>query len=112
MSGPPSLGLLDWPDPPAHIHFLGICGYAVSGLALACRQLGYLVTGSDEDAYPPTTTILEAAGIQFAGSHSPDNLRRWGEPHMVVLGNQVQAGNPELLAAVEGLPPVSENEVR
>jgi len=113
LSESPALGLVDWPDPPAHIHFLGICGYAVSGLALACQQLGYLVTGADEDAYPPTTTILEAAGIQFASGHSPENLRRWGAPQMVVLGNQVQRGNPELAAALgAGMVVVSEAEAQ
>lgn len=113
MSESTRLGLADWPEPPAHIHFLGICGYAVSGLALACQQLGYLVTGADEDAYPPTTTILEQAGIQFAAGHSPANLSRWGTPQLVVLGNQVQLGNAELEAALAaGLMVVSEAEAQ
>ncbi|MHB8323216.1 MAG: UDP-N-acetylmuramate--L-alanine ligase [Candidatus Dormibacteria bacterium] len=110
---PISLGLSDWPDPPAHVHFLGICGYAVSGLAMACHQLGYLVTGADEDAYPPTTTILREVGIQFADSHTAANLSRWGRPRLVVLGNQVQRRNPELEAALQaGLPIVSEAEAQ
>ena len=32
------------------IHFIGVCGYAVSGLAVIAKQLGNDVTGSDEDA--------------------------------------------------------------
>lgn len=105
-SGPPS-----WPAPPAHLHFLGICGYAVSGLALCCQELGFLVTGSDEDAYPPTTEILRAAGIPFAADHDPANLDRWGVPDLVVLGNQVQPGNAELFAAgARGLAILSEAE--
>jgi UDP-N-acetylmuramate:L-alanyl-gamma-D-glutamyl-meso-diaminopimelate ligase len=92
-------GPQNWPSPPAHLHFLGICGYAVSGLALCCQELGFLVTGSDEDAYPPTTEILRAAGIAFAADHDPANLDRWGVPDLVVLGNQVQPGNAELFAA-------------
>ncbi|MGC1185476.1 MAG: Mur ligase domain-containing protein, partial [Candidatus Dormiibacterota bacterium] len=100
-----------WPHPPAHIHFLGICGYAVSGLALCCLELGYRVTGADEDAYPPTTETLAQAGIQFGRHHEAANLERWGRPQLVVLGNQVQAGNPELLAAGQmGLPLLSEAE--
>ncbi len=90
-----------WPAPPAHLHFLGICGYSVSGLALLCRGLGYRVTGSDEDAYPPTTLILTEAGVDFADRHRAENLGRWGEPALVVLGNQVQRSNPELVAAQE-----------
>ena len=102
-----------WPAPPAHVHLLGICGYAVSGLALALARLGYRVTGADEDAYPPTTDILRSAGVEFADAHLPANLERWGRPDLVVLGNQVQAGNPELLAAVDGgLDVVSEAEAQ
>ena len=98
-----------WPEPPAHLHFLGICGYAVSGLALCCLELGYRVTGADEDAYPPTTDTLAQAGIQFSRHHQAANLERWGLPQLVVLGNQVQAGNPELTAArALGLPMLSE----
>ena len=109
----PRLGVPGWPDPPAHLHFLGICGYSVSGLALACQELGYLVTGADEDAYPPTTTILSEAGVLFASSHEPRNLSRWGTPDLVVLGNQVQPGNAELEAAMEeGLPLLSEAEAQ
>ncbi len=96
MSPAPSAA---WPEAGAHLHFLGICGYAVSGLALCCRELGYRVTGSDEDAYPPTTELLAQAGIPFADRHRPENLRRWGLPQLVVLGNQVQADNPELAQA-------------
>lgn len=100
-----------WPEPPAHLHFLGICGYAVSGLALCCLELGFRVTGSDEDAYPPTTESLAEAGIPFSNHHDPANLDRWGVPQLVVLGNQVQAGNPELTAARDrGLPLLSEAE--
>ena len=98
-----------WPEPPAHLHFLGICGYAVSGLALCCLELGYRVTGSDEDAYPPTTETLAAAGIPFSLEHEPANLARWGVPDLVVLGNQVQALNRELAAAqARELPLLSE----
>jgi len=100
-----------WPTPPAHLHFLGICGYAVSGLALCCVELGFRVTGSDEDAYPPTTQTLDRANIPYSPRHDPDNLTRWGVPQLVVLGNQVQAGNSELAAARErGLPLLSEAE--
>lgn len=102
-----------WPDPPAHLHMLGICGYAVSGLALALVGLGFRVTGADEDAYPPTTDILRSAGVEFADFHSRSNLERWGRPDLVVLGNQVQAGNPELAAALgQDLPVVSEAEAQ
>src|SRR5947208_1740688 len=81
------------------IHFLGICGYAVSGLALIAKQLGNDVTGSDEDAYPPTTEILTRAGIPWVDGHDAGNVTRWGKPDLVVQGNQVREGNPETDAA-------------
>jgi UDP-N-acetylmuramate--L-alanine ligase len=94
-----------------HVHFLGICGYAVSGAALLARQLGYTVTGSDEDAYPPTTDTLTAAGIPWTNTHLPENLDRWGLPDLVVVGNQVRAGNVEWEEARgRGLPTTSEAE--
>ena len=104
-------GLAVWPAPPAHLHLLGICGYAVSGLALCCQELGFRVTGSDEDAYPPTTDTLRAASIPVGDGHDPANLERWGVPDLVILGNQVQPGNRELAAARDrGLPVLSEAE--
>ena len=81
------------------IHFIGVCGYAVSGLALIARQLGHDVTGSDEDAYPPTTDLLTNAGIPWVDGHDAANLTRWGRPDLVVQGNQVRGGNPETQAA-------------
>ena len=77
------------------IHIIGICGYAVSGLALIAKQLGHEVTGSDEDAYPPTTDLLTSAGIKWVDGHDAKNVTRWGTPDLVVQGNQVRAGNPE-----------------
>jgi len=93
------------------IHFLGIGGYAVSGLALVAKSLGDEVTGSDEDAYPPTTEILTSAKIPWVNRHDPKNLTKWPRPDLVVQGNQVRADNPEAAAAREmGLRIVSEAE--
>ncbi len=107
------LGIPGWPEPPARLHFLGICGYAVSGLALALAELGYQVSGSDEDPYPPTTDLLTAAGIPYASHHTEEALTAFGRPDLVILGNQVQPGNPELAAALAaGLEVVSEAEAQ
>lgn len=93
------------------VHFLGICGYAVSGAALIARQLGYAVSGSDEHAYPPMTEVLTAAGIPWVDHHDPANLDRFGIPDLVVVGNQVRADNPEFRAVRErGIPYTSEAE--
>ena len=78
-----------------HIHFLGICGYATSGAALLAKQLGYRVTGSDDQAYPPTTDTLTASGIEWVDGSAVANLERWGTPDQVVVGNQTRPQNPE-----------------
>jgi UDP-N-acetylmuramate--L-alanine ligase len=94
-----------------HVHFLGICGYAVSGAALVAREQGWRVSGSDDQAYPPTTDILTAAGIDWVDGSDAANLERWGVPDLVVVGNQTRATNPEWLAArARGLPVCSEIE--
>jgi len=94
-----------------HVHFLGICGYAVSGAALVAREQGWRVSGSDDQAYPPTTDILTAAGVDWVDGSDPANLERWGVPDLVVVGNQTRMTNPEWLAARDrGLPTCSEIE--
>ena len=94
-----------------HVHFLGICGYAVSGAALVAREQGWRVSGSDDEAYPPTTDILTAAGIDWVDGSDAANLERWGVPDLVVVGNQTRATNPEWEAARDrGLPVCSEIE--
>ena len=94
-----------------HVHFLGICGYAVSGAALVAREQGWRVSGSDDQAYPPTTDILTAAGVDWVDGSDAANLERWGVPDLVVVGNQTRATNPEWLAARDrGLPVTSEIE--
>jgi UDP-N-acetylmuramate--L-alanine ligase len=94
-----------------HVHFLGICGYAVSGAALLAQQLGHTVTGSDEFAYPPVSDTITEAGIRWENHHDPGNLTRWGRPDLVVVGNQVRQHNAEWAAAREmGIPTSSEIE--
>ncbi|WP_255210569.1 Mur ligase domain-containing protein [Methylogaea oryzae] len=38
---------------PKHIHILGVCGTFMGGLAVLAQQLGYRVSGSDQNVYPP-----------------------------------------------------------
>ena len=94
-----------------HIHILAICGYSTSGLAVMAKKLGYKVTGSDEGAYPPATAVLDKAGIKWADRHAAGNLKRWGQPDLVIQGNQIRSGNVELLAARKlSLPVISDSE--
>jgi UDP-N-acetylmuramate: L-alanyl-gamma-D-glutamyl-meso-diaminopimelate ligase len=78
----------------------------MGGLALLARELGHEVTGSDANVYPPMSTQLEDAGIQLMEGYSADNLAR--RPDLVVIGNALSRGNPEVEAVLDqGLPYVS-----
>jgi len=78
----------------------------MGGLGLLARELGHHVTGSDANVYPPMSTQLEAAGIELMEGYSADNLA--GEPDLVVIGNALSRGNPEVEAVLDrGLPYVS-----
>lgn len=94
-----------------HMHFLGICGYTVSGAALLAKAMGHTVTGSDDGCYPPTTDILTAAGVPWVDGSDPANLTRWGMPDVVVVGNDTRPHNTEWLEVRRlGLPMLSEIE--
>ncbi|NNL56251.1 MAG: UDP-N-acetylmuramate:L-alanyl-gamma-D-glutamyl-meso-diaminopimelate ligase [Pseudomonadales bacterium] len=76
-----------------HIHILGICGTFMGSLALLARELGYRVTGVDEQVYPPMSTQLEQAGIALYEGYAQHGLDRLA-PDVVVVGNALSRGNP------------------
>ena len=47
-----------------HIHFLGICGKFMGSLAILARSQGHKVTGSDQNVYPPMSSLLTEQGIE------------------------------------------------
>ncbi|MDD4913923.1 MAG: UDP-N-acetylmuramate:L-alanyl-gamma-D-glutamyl-meso-diaminopimelate ligase [Methylococcales bacterium] len=83
---------------PFHIHILGICGAFMGGLALIARELGYSVSGSDQNVYPPMSTQLEQQGIRLMNGYKPENLDC--RPDLVVIGNALSRGNPEVEAVL------------
>nr|WP_305891392.1 UDP-N-acetylmuramate:L-alanyl-gamma-D-glutamyl-meso-diaminopimelate ligase [Methylomonas sp. SURF-1] len=91
---------------PVHIHILGICGTFMGGLALIARELGYTVSGSDQNVYPPMSTQLEQQGIKLMNGYKAENLDV--KPDLVVVGNAMSRGNPEVEAVLNlGLPYIS-----
>jgi UDP-N-acetylmuramate--alanine ligase len=84
------------------IHFVGIGGIGMSGIAEVMHQLGYKVQGSDvADGY--VVEGLRKAGIPVKIGHSPDNL---GEAAVVVCSTAINRGNPEVEAAAERRLPI------
>ncbi len=77
-----------------HIHLIGICGTAMASLAGMLQAAGHHVTGSDTAAYPPMSDQLAAMGITVMEPYRAENLD--GHPDLVVVGNAISRGNPEL----------------
>src|SRR3954466_3476687 len=78
-----------------HIHFVGIGGAGMSGIAEVLRNLGYTVSGSDlSDS--ATLRRLQDLGIQTCVGHSASNI---AGADAVVTSTAVQADNPEVVAA-------------
>jgi UDP-N-acetylmuramate--alanine ligase len=84
------------------VHFVGIGGIGMSGIAEALDTLGYRVQGSDV-AESANVQRLRARGIPVAIGHDAANL---GDARVVVVTSAVKGGNPELKAAREKLLPV------
>jgi len=77
-----------------HIHLIGICGTAMASLAGMLKERGHRVTGSDAAAYPPMSDFLRSLDIPIAQPFDPKNLEP--KPDLIVVGNAISRGNPEL----------------
>lgn len=77
-----------------HLHILGICGTFMGGVAIIAREMGFRVTGSDEQVYPPMSDTLRQAGIEIVEGYKPEHLQP--APDLVIVGNTVKRGNPAL----------------
>lgn len=70
----------------------------MGGLAVIAQQLGYKVSGSDQNVYPPMSTQLEQQGITLMRGYRAENLQP--APDLVVIGNALSRGNPEVEAVL------------
>lgn len=85
-----------------HIHFVGVGGAGMSGIAEVLRNLGYLISGSDlSDS--PTLKRLQTLGIQTFVGHAAANVIG---ADAVVTSTAVQPDNPEVIAARKRKIPV------
>src|SRR5437763_609822 len=80
-----------------HYHLIGICGTAMASLAGMLQARGHQVTGSDENVYPPMSTMLESIGIQLMNGYAASHVE---SPDCVVVGNAIPRGNPEVEEAL------------
>jgi UDP-N-acetylmuramate: L-alanyl-gamma-D-glutamyl-meso-diaminopimelate ligase len=79
-------------------HFLGICGTAMASVAAALQERGLKVTGSDDNVYPPMSTFLQEKGIALKQGYRAENIP--GDADVVVIGNAMKRGNPEVEAVL------------
>jgi UDP-N-acetylmuramate: L-alanyl-gamma-D-glutamyl-meso-diaminopimelate ligase len=84
---------------PKHIHFIGICGVAMSALAIAFKNAGWHVTGSDVGFFPPISTYLEKNNIAFYPGWHVEKMIARGTPDLIVVGNVAGSTNPEFVFA-------------
>ncbi|MFI5263876.1 MAG: UDP-N-acetylmuramate:L-alanyl-gamma-D-glutamyl-meso-diaminopimelate ligase [Candidatus Kapaibacterium sp.] len=76
------------------IYFIGICGTAMGNGALLLREMGYEVSGSDQNVYPPMSDLLVASGIKIFSGYDASNFKERSD--LVVIGNAISRGNPEV----------------
>ena len=89
-----------------HIHFVGIGGIGMSGIATILRYQGYKISGCDLDSDQKSVKSLQKLGCTvFEGNNSPS----CHDPSITVLvySSAIQKNNPEILAAQErGIPTI------
>jgi len=85
-----------------HIHFVGIGGIGMSGIAELLLNLGYKVSGSDLASTVITRRLAQLGGTIFQG-HGPEQIQG---ADVVVVSSAVEEDNPEVVAAKEAVVPV------
>jgi UDP-N-acetylmuramate: L-alanyl-gamma-D-glutamyl-meso-diaminopimelate ligase len=81
------------------VHFVGIGGTAMASAAAAMQERGFTVTGSDQNVYPPMSTFLAERKVAVMNGYAEQNLAH--KPDLVVIGNALSRGNPEIEAVLD-----------
>ena len=81
-----------------HYHLIGICGTAMAALAGMLQARGHKVTGSDENVYPPMSTMLASLGISVMQGYKAGHLEP--QPDCIIVGNAIPRGNTEVEATL------------
>jgi UDP-N-acetylmuramate: L-alanyl-gamma-D-glutamyl-meso-diaminopimelate ligase len=81
-----------------HIHLIGVAGTAMAALAGMLTERGYRVTGSDNQFYEPTASLLRRSRVELMEGFALAHLTP--APDLVVVGNVIMRTNPEAQALV------------
>jgi UDP-N-acetylmuramate--alanine ligase len=84
------------------VHFVGIGGIGMSGIAEILLSQGFEISGSDKSK-SEVTDRLESIGIKVYEGHSPENLK---DADVLVYSSAVQVDNPEVQAAIDRKIPI------
>ena len=87
------------------VHLSGVCGTAMASLAGVLIARGDQVTGSDQDVYPPMSTQLDELGVPILTPYAEANVSP--EADLVVIGNALSRGNPEVEAVLDRRQPMT-----
>lgn len=88
------------------IHLIAACGTGMGTLACSLKEMGYTVSGSDQNVYPPMSDFLKEKGIELFQGYDPSHLDH--SPDLVIIGNAVTRQNAEAQAVLtSGIPYVS-----
>jgi UDP-N-acetylmuramate--alanine ligase len=91
-----------------HLHFVGIGGIGMSGIAEVLLNLGYRISGSDLKR-SPITDRLASLGASIQEGHDASNV---GDAQAVVITSAVKADNPEVAEAIRrGIPVIPRGEL-
>jgi UDP-N-acetylmuramate: L-alanyl-gamma-D-glutamyl-meso-diaminopimelate ligase len=91
---------------PAHvsrIHLIAVCGTGMGALACMLKNLGFQVSGSDHNIYPPMSDFLRDQGIRIMEGFKAEHLD--DEPDLVIVGNAVTRNNPEVQKTMQAKIP-------
>jgi UDP-N-acetylmuramate: L-alanyl-gamma-D-glutamyl-meso-diaminopimelate ligase len=83
-------------------HFIGICGVGMSATAKLLKDLGWHITGSDDNFYPPGSELVKRYDIPFFQGYKAENIP--GEVDLIVIGKNAKLTpeeNKEVSAAME-----------
>lgn len=90
-------------EDPKRIHLIAVCGTGMGSLAGMLKKAGHHVTGSDQNIYPPMSTLLAELGIPCGREYDPVNIP--SEVDLVVIGNAVSRSNIEVQEVLRrGIP--------
>jgi UDP-N-acetylmuramate: L-alanyl-gamma-D-glutamyl-meso-diaminopimelate ligase len=81
------------------IHLIGVGGTAMAALAGMLAERGYRVTGSDNQLYEPTASLLKRSRVELMAGFAPANLEP--APDLAVVGNVITRTNPEAAALLQ-----------